>query len=742
MKINRNVVTVCMSSALLYSCGTTPQLDRAIDQALNRSKQPNFVTIVIDDMGYSDLRMFGGEVPAPNLEQLAANSVLLSNFYAAPSSSPSRAMLFTGKDNHAVGMGRMKESMREEQAGLPNYSGMMSLDALPFTELLQHNGYNTMMTGKWHLGGHEEGEEAYYPYNRGFTQTKGVLLPGGDMTYLTGAQGEFITEHPHMFGGRTSLYNENGHESDLSHLPPYTIGEVYYTDSAIEMLNNWKASPQQSPFYLNMSYVAPHQPLQAPKEVVDSLVPIYAVGWDKIRQQRFENLKAQGLLPANTVLPPMPANVPAWDSLSDRNKAYEARRMAVYAGELKVLDDNIGRLVQHLRDIGAYENTVFIVYSDNGASNTSFGHMPKNFTKHDYTPEQLAAMTNDEFNKMLADMGSAYSWLGPNTEWATVSGMPHRGVKGDTYDGGIVGAAFLAYPGVTQGTSINNCLWSVMDVAPTILDMAGIEYPTTYKGKANKPMDGISMARIFKGDNTCDTNRWLGFEVDGVKGLRYGDWKLAQAWNDANVRMFNVRADPFERNDLATTNPGKFAELQAIYAQYAIRNNIIDVNTQHLPNLADANKTTAKIRGGTSWVDPDGNMYFFKNEAAFAKMANIAVAGEVRPEADHRGKAGTVYAEIIATSAQGRTKHYFVTESGGIIKGVAGSKTPFAHFAQLPEMILVPIYEGAFAKFLGMMNPEPVALEFVLGYQLDNGVAIDNGQQGKKMTLAVSAPKF
>ena len=736
MTLNKMISAICASTVVAGCASVVPSGSPPQTQ---QPARPNFVTIVLDDLGYSDLRMFGGEMATPNLERLAADSVLLSNFYAAPSSSPSRAMLFTGKDSHAAGMGAMAEGIREEQVGKPNYETVMTFANPTFPELLQKGGYHTMMVGKWHLGGHRAGEEAYVPFRRGFSQTRAIVLPGGEMTFITGKKGEFISEHPstHLFGGRKSLYNENGHDADMSKLPPLTIGENYYTDGALAMLDDWGGKSERPPFYLNMSYIAPHQPLQSPKEVIDSLVPVYAEGWDRIRTKRFENLKKLGLLPAQATLPPMPANVPAWDSLSARQKAFEARRMAVYAAEMKVLDDNIGRLVKRLQQLGAYENTVFLVYSDNGASNSSFGHMPAGFSHDEYTAEQLSKMTPTEFDKMMQGVGSAYSWLGPNTEWATVSGLPHRGFKGDTYDGGLVGAAFIHYPRVTKGAKYNDCLWSVMDIAPTVLEMAGVAYPTTYNGKPLAPMNGVSLSGLIKGEQACRPGRVLGFELDGLKGLRYGDWKLAQAWNDSKLHLFNVKDDPFERNDLAASNPAKVKELMALYAQYAKDNLVVEVNPQNLPNLADPKRTSAKIRGGASAEDADGLMFLYKSDAQFAKGATVNVAGEVRPEARHLGKAGKTYAEVIATTAQGRTEHYFVTPEG-LIKGSAGAKIPFASYTRLPEMALLPIFEGRFADLLAKMSPEPVSLQVVLGYQVRGGAAIDNARHGAPMTLSVA----
>ncbi len=735
MNLRATIAALC-ASGMLAGCSHQTVLPEQAPTAAHRSGKTNFVTIVIDDMGYSDIALFGGEVETPNIEALAADSMILSDFYAAASSSPSRAMLFTGKDNHSAGMGSMAETLRDEQRGQPGYEGVMSLDVPNLAELLHDGGYHTMFTGKWHLGGHEEGEEAYFPYNRGFDQTRGVVLPGGEVTYITGKDGELITEHPasHRFG-RASMWNENGHEMDMSGLPPFQIAEDLFTDQAFRMLDTWKATDGASPFYLNMSYIAPHQPLQAPKARIDSMVPVYMQGWDKIREARFARLKARGLLPADTVLPPMPANVPAWDSLSPRKQAFEAHRMAVYAAEIKTLDENIGRLVAKLKALGEYDNTVFFVYSDNGASNSSFGHMPANFTYHEYDEAQLAAMGEGEFQTMLGEMGSAYSWLGPNNEWATVMGTPHRGVKGDTFDGGLIGMAFVTYPGVTQGQHLNNCLWSVTDLLPTMLDIADINYPAYYHGAPTTPMDGVSMVPMLTGrEGRCNTERVLGFEVDGIRGLRYGDWKISQGWNHNHLYLFNVAEDPFEEHDLSASNPEKMAEMLALYQAYARNHQVYEVNTQKLPELIDGE---AKVRAGVVALDALGlPMAFYKAERSLPGAAVISLAGEVRPAAAHVGKPGKLFVEVIAETQGGSKQSYFLTEAG-LQAGKAGSRVALKHYDALPEMTPMEIYNGPFSALLSRLGSDVTQVHVVLGYKPDGLRAIDN-RSGKAASVTLA----
>jgi len=731
MKLKQTVAAICATSAVVS--GAMTPLQEAIAQEVNK---PNFVTIVIDDMGYSDLGVFGGEASTPNLDKLATDGMILTNFYAGATSSPSRAMLFTGKDNHKAGMGNMREVMarqpgRVEQPGQPGYEGVLSLDVLPFPQVLQDNDYHTMMTGKWHMGGDLENEEAYYGVNRGFSETRGLLLPGGDLDFMISAEGEFLTEHSPLVDEngnviRTSPYNDNGVETDFTNLPPLTHSTNYYTDSAIEMLKDRNSN---QPFYLNISYLAPHMPLQAPKELIDKYVDIYAVGWEKIREQRFNNLKQLGYIPQHVELSERPGDVSPWDDLSDREKQLEARRMAIYAAELDLLDQNVGRLVQYLKEKGAYENTVFFVYSDNGPANMGFSQPPEGVTHHDEMAKEVNELSDADFQQMMTDLGGPTSWISPNPGWGHVSNMPFRNYKGDAFDGGYRGAAFVHYPQAKASGIKTNCLHSVMDIAPTILEMADIKYPTKYKGKTNEPMDGVSMAGVFEGYLVCNPERWIGFELLGIKGLRKGNWKLAQGNNMGNiVGLYNVWDDPFEQNDLSAQYPALYQEMLGLYQQYAEENGVIEINNLYLPDLADPKHTTAKIRGGSASVGTAGTTGFFKADGSFKPMTQVSIAGEIRPESGHVGKYATVYAYANYTVPGKESEYYWITEAGLVYSEDGEEIIPFKEGVELPEMVLIPIFDGKL--------PEQADIEVILAYQLDDGTLIDN--VGNPMTITVT----
>jgi arylsulfatase A-like enzyme len=533
--------------------------------------RPNFITILVDDAGFSDMGLFGSEVSTPNLDELANRGVILTNFYSAPTSTPARAMLFTGKDNHQAGAGNMAGYLRPEQKGKPGYEGILSLDVLPYQQVLKDNGYETVLVGKWDLGL----KPGYNPFERGFTSTF-ALLPGGGMHYSQ-KDGTFVqTDPPEKVKG--SPYSVNG--KPLPKFPREFYSTDYYTAMALELLSNRDMS---KPFALNLCYTAPHAPLQAPAEVTAKYVETYMKGWDVLRQERFERQKAAGFWPADTVLPPRNADAPAWDSLTPEQQKVEAKKMAIFAAMLETVDANVGRLVQYLKDSGQFDNTVFFFMSDNGGAVGASALSNPN--KKDYLQAN--------FDLSPENMGNWNSYAGYGKGWSMLSNTPFNLYKGDAFDGGIHTMAFVSYPQAKVAGIKSNCLHSIMDIAPTILDMAHVTYPDSYQDKPNKPMQGVSMAPMLNGLVYCDPERWIGWEMDGMKALRKGNWKLAQRWDDAtgcydpNWYLFNLGADPFERNDLAKQEPQKYQELLDLYKRYAEENGVIDVPNCPPPSASD-----------------------------------------------------------------------------------------------------------------------------------------------------------
>jgi arylsulfatase len=458
MNLKKTVATICAASAIV---SVTP-LQEAIANTLGQggAKGPNFVNIVIDDMGFSDLGAFGGEINTPHLDELAGKGTILRNFYASPTSTPSRGMLFTGKDMHQVGTGNLVgwANSRPPQKGLSGYLGDLSEEALPFPELLQKNGYHTMMVGKWDLGS----EAGRFPTDRGFDQSL-VLVPGGDVHYITDDNGKIIRSRPPTqkcsddTQKECTSYNENGEK--FADFPKNAYATEFYTSEAIKMLEKWNQenvlSSNPEPFYLNVSHIAPHSPFQAPANIIEEYELIYTKGWDIIRKERFDRLKELGFVSPEAQLPPRPKEIQAWYELSQEQQQIEAKRMAVYAAMIHVMDQQVGKLIDHLKEIGQYNNTVFLVLSDNGGAFVPTGgpQRSRDYRNDTFSGDCRSGVFDENSEKVskkcredYGNMGNASSFINPNHGWGTVANTPFNRYKGDTFEGGVHTAAFVYYP--------------------------------------------------------------------------------------------------------------------------------------------------------------------------------------------------------------------------------------------------------------------------------------------------------
>ncbi|MBF0352096.1 MAG: arylsulfatase [SAR324 cluster bacterium] len=580
------IATVFAASTMITSCADSEKTEKT-------DNRMNIVTIVVDDMGFSELGPFGGEVPTPNIDALAEKGTVLSNFYTAPTSGPSRAMFFTGKDNHLVGQGNLEGYTEPHpgQHGQPGYEGYLRKEAITFPEVLQGQGYHTMMVGKW-----DEGEKPDLDASkRGFTETDALLIYSGDSHWVSNAYGDNISTFPpgkHAALGRTNGYNKNGVPYPKNGFPPNTYATQWYTDKAMELIDNRELT---KPFYLNLAYFAPHFPLQAPAETIAKYIDTYSKGWDVIRAARFEKQKALGILDSNAELPPRweasdstnfyfelglidDYQLKPWDQLTPEQQKIEAKRYAINAAMLEILDTEIGRLIQKLKDIGEYENTMIIMVSDNGAGYITAGNIT-------YRKANFTGLEDYD------NMGSATSYIDYSYGWTQVASTPFNKHKVTTYDGGMHVPAMIFSPKATVSGNINKCILMMQDLAPTILEAAGVldKYPDHYMGQPNSPMQGKSLTGVFDGSYQCDENRIFGMELNGVKGFRKGDWKLSQDLFEMKTafHLYNLKDDPSEVNDLSTsTDPeiiAKFEEMKSAYYEWADANNVVDIENLRPP---------------------------------------------------------------------------------------------------------------------------------------------------------------
>jgi len=524
-----------------------------------QDKRPNIVIILADDMGYSDMGCFGSEIKTPNMDGLASDGVRFTNFYTHASCSPSRSMLLSGVDSHLNGLGNMDEWTAPNQEGKPGYEGNLNDRVVTIPQLLKDAGYHTYMVGKWHMGKSPD----KIPAARGFERDFSLLDGAGSYWDMT----NFTALSPN------SLFTEDG--KYLTSLPKKYYATQTYTDKLISFIDANHADGK--PFFAYVAHQAPHDPFHLPKAWRDRHVGEYDNGWDITRAQRLKKQKELGIVPDSANLAERMWFVPEYSILAPAARALIGRKMELYAGLMENMDYHIGRLIAHLKEIGEYENTVFIVFGDNGAEGTDLAAVIAG-TPGSRDNLYFASKWSQTDPNAWGDPGS---YVGYGAGWAQVSMTPFSQYKAWLADGGIRNALIVSGPvNKLQKGSINNGLMSIADIMPTLLDIAGTSYPKNYKGNELPPMIGKSWTKMLAGETQSPRTQqdYIAWEVFGNRALRQGDWKIR--WEIAPLgksdwELFNIAKDPAERNDLASANPEKLKEMLVLWDDYMIRNNVI-----------------------------------------------------------------------------------------------------------------------------------------------------------------------
>ena len=527
------------------------------------AKRPNMVVMLADDWGFSDVGAFGGEMHTPHLNQLAQKGMRFSNFHVSASCSPTRSMLLTGVDNHLNGVGNMRETIPLSHVGRAGYLSVLNNRVVTIASLLQDSGYRTYVAGKWHVGK----EPHNLPPARGFDRSL-VLGDSGADNWETGKLYLDLTDKVYWY--------DNGKEAKM---PKEFYSSEFYINKTLEYLKTDAKSDK--PFFAYVAFQANHIPVQAPQEFIDKYKGKYNKGWDVLRQERRNKAIELGLMPLNTPMAPLPSTHVAWDSLSETDKAYQARRMEVYAAMAEAMDHQIGRLIGHLKETGEYDNTVFVFLSDNGAEATD--------------PYALAVgrwWLDQHYNRDLDRLGSkgAYSVIGPN--WARAATSPLSTYKFFAGEGGIrVPLIISGVPNMVKDASprIHQSLTHVNDIVPTLLDLAKVQHPgTTYKGQTIYPLTGHSLLPVISGTakRVRGPDEVLGYELSGNKALFKGDYKLLSNLapvGDGQWHLYNIVKDPGESQDLQQALPELFQTLQADYAKWSKANGVLDMPTAYDP---------------------------------------------------------------------------------------------------------------------------------------------------------------
>ena len=553
----------CLAVFITLTCCLAACSGPDSDTSGSTASRPNVLLIVVDDLAFNDLGLFGSEIRTPNIDALAREGVFLTNFHVAPNCSPTRAMLFSGTDSHNAGLGNMAEDLSPNQKGNPGYEGYLNFQVAALSELFLDAGYNTYMTGKWHLGLTDETS----PAARGFEKS---------YTLLQGGAGAFANMVP-IVGPGIALYQENGKK--LEELPKDFYSTRFYTDLMQEYIG--ADLEDGKPFFAYLAYTSPHWPLQAPQESIARYKGVYDAGYDVLREKRLQSLKDLGLVAAEVEPFPRLLDEKPWDELSLDEQRYQAKIMEIYAAMVDDVDVYIGRMIDYLKEIGEYENTVIFFMSDNGPE----GHA----MQHSF-PE-VVAWADECCDNSYENIGNAdsYVWLGPN--WGQAGNTPLRMFKGYPSQGGVRAPAFFHYPRSMQVAAMNDSITTVKDVMPTLLELAGVEHPGAgmFQGREVLAMQGRSVVPVLTGER--DTIRapgdYMGWELFGKQAIRQGDWKIINipsipsrdvrlpVLKPGQWQLYNLAEDPAEMNDLADSNPEKLRELLALWEQYTTENNYI-----------------------------------------------------------------------------------------------------------------------------------------------------------------------
>lgn len=524
----------------------------AMAPAQAQEVRPNIVLILADDVGFSDFGAYGSEISTPHIDALAASGTLFSNFHASPICAPSRAMLMTGVDSHLAGIGNLPESAPLEHRGRPGYLGHLSEDVVTVASLLKQAGYRTYMTGKWHLGH----DEASLPPARGFDRSFALDASGADnwekKTYLP------------IYDGAD--WFEDGRPTDL---PADFYSSEFLVDKTIEYIESGKEEVR--PFLSYLAFQAVHIPVQAPREFIEKYDGVYADGWDALREKRFRAATERGLISADAELGPMPEGLSEWEELSEEQKRFRAKSMAVNAAMLEAMDFHIGRLVAYLKETGQYENTVFIVLSDNGPE-------PGDPTATFGFNQWLWSVGYSRDIETLGEKGS-YVFIGP--EFASAAASPGAFFKLHAGEGGLRVPLIMSGGEVGRG-SATGAFSFIKDIAPTILDLAQAERVDTFEGKPIQAMTGRSLLPLLRGDaqRVYGETDAVGLEAAGNAALFRGDYKLVRNMpplGDANWYLYDLVRDPGETSDLSQARPELFAEMMAEYEAYAARVGALEV---------------------------------------------------------------------------------------------------------------------------------------------------------------------
>ncbi|MDE3164771.1 MAG: arylsulfatase [Acidobacteriota bacterium] len=513
-------------------------------QPARSAERPNIVFVLADDMGFSDLGCYGSEIETPNLDGLARGGLRFGDFHNSPRCCPSRASLLSGLYSHQAGMGMMTSDYKRYP--YPAYAGDLSRGCVTIAEALKAGGYTTLMTGKWHLTPLNAGKHNY-PLQRGFDRYYGII------------------------NGAASYFDPASLTRDNDPIEVTSLGKDYYLTDAIgdesaKFIED--AAPKGKPFFLYAAFTAGHWPLMAPEAAIAKQKGRYAKGWDALRKARHARQLAMGLVRPEWQLTPRDPRVPAWGLASFQE--WEQRRMEVYAAQLDLLDQNVGKIVRALRQAKILDNTLICFMADNGGNYEEMNRIPDGRPRPDFMPYQ----TKDgrpiiPGNDPSILPGPATTYASYGIPWGNTSNTPFRLYKHYAHEGGISTPFIVHWPRGLTRRGITHVVGHEIDVMPTLLDAAGVAYPkTSLAGTPPPPMEGKSLLPVFHGGDLAA--RSIFWEHEGNCAVREGKWKLVSRFPDA-WELYDMEADRTEMHNLADQYPERVTQMAADYSGWAKR---------------------------------------------------------------------------------------------------------------------------------------------------------------------------
>ena len=501
-------------------------------------EKPNILLIVADDFGYTDLGAFGGDIETPNLDRLISQGVTFTQFHTAPFCAVTRAMMLSGNDNHIAGMG--SQDLKTDVFG---YEGHLTDRIISIPALVREAGYSTSIAGKWHLGNQPEHDPTLKGFDYSF-----VNLEGGGNHYSS--RGIFP-------GIPVSNYTENG---KVATWPDGAYSTDFFTSKIISYIDSAQAA--NKPFFSFAAYTTPHWPLQVDPEHWKKYEGQYDDGYEALRIKRFNNMKALNLIPDDAELPELHPRVTPWNNLSRDEQLFEARKMELYAGMIDNMDMNIGRIIDHLKETGEYDNTLIVFFSDNGAAAEDFYHHP-----------YFGPFLQEHYSEAYDKMGTEESFISYGPQWAEAGAAAFKYFKGYTTQGGINAPLVISGPGVKERGKLSHTFTTLMDIAPTFYEIAGVNYPEMFNNRPVYPLRGASMVPLFQNaeDRLHADDYVFALEHRGYVLVRKGKWKLVNIdipFDEANFSLYDLSTDIAEQNDLKQKFPDIYGELLREWYSY------------------------------------------------------------------------------------------------------------------------------------------------------------------------------